>query len=96
LPSRHRIQCINRSDRYDPHQRITHVGGLNGNGTQWRVSQPEAIAGIERRQWSLFVEQPAGDPVEVVVAVSPYGHKYLKTTADDDQPNDLLSLPECS
>ncbi|MGO7416641.1 DUF3892 domain-containing protein [Rhizobium ruizarguesonis] len=28
-------------------------------------------------------------------AKSAAGNKYLKTTADGDQPNNLLSLPEC-
>jgi hypothetical protein len=31
----------------------------------------------------------------VVVAVSRYGNKYIKTTADGEQPDNLLSLPEC-
>ena len=30
-----------------------------------------------------------------VVAVSRFGNKYIKTEADGDQPNNLLSLPEC-
>ena len=32
---------------------------------------------------------------DVVVAVSRFGNKYLKTVADGDQPNNLLSLYEC-
>jgi hypothetical protein len=35
------------------------------------------------------------DRVGVEVAVSAYGRKYLKTVADGDPPNNLLSLPEC-
>jgi hypothetical protein len=27
--------------------------------------------------------------------VSRFGNKYLKTTSDGDQPNNLLALPEC-
>jgi hypothetical protein len=41
------------------------------------------------------VERPAGDRVSVIVATSRFGNKYLKTTADGDQPNNLLSLPTC-
>jgi hypothetical protein len=33
--------------------------------------------------------------VWVIIAVSPYGHKYLKTQADGEHPDNLLSLPEC-
>jgi hypothetical protein len=30
-----------------------------------------------------------------VVARAASGHKYLKTESDGEQPNNLLSLPEC-
>jgi hypothetical protein len=31
----------------------------------------------------------------VIVAVSQWGNKYIKTTADGVHPNNLLALPEC-
>ena len=55
----------------------------------------DAIAGIESGKYDFYVERPAGDSVGVVVAVSAAGNKYVKTQADGDQPNNLLSLPEC-
>lgn len=36
-----------------------------------------------------------GQTAIVVVAVSRFGNKYIKTEADGEQPNNLLSLPEC-
>ena len=91
----HRIRCINKTDRFDPHERIRGIGGLNADLTRWRLSQADAIAGIESRTYSFYVEQPPGRRVDVIVAVSKYGHKYLKTIADGEQPDNLLSLPEC-
>ena len=88
------ISCITKSRRKDPTQRIQFVGGLHPDGRRWRLSLAEAIAEIERGQ-QFYVEQPAGDRVKVVVAVSRRGHQYLKTEADGDLPNNLLSLAEC-
>lgn len=95
MPQRVRIECINKTDRASPHERIRSVGGRNSDGTRWRLSHGEAIAGIEARKWSFYVERPQGDVVNVVVAISRLGNKYLKTEADGDQPNNLLALPEC-
>lgn len=88
------IQCINKTDRYDPHDRIKSVGGLNPNGTRWKLHQPEAIAGIERGQWGFYVRR-GGNVARVVIATSRFGNKYLKTESDGEHPNNLLSLPEC-
>jgi hypothetical protein len=88
------IQCINKSDRYNPHERILAVGGVGRDGKRWKLSQEQAIAEIEAGRWKFFVAAN-GKSVRVVVATSQYGHKYLKTEADGDQPNNLLSLPEC-
>lgn len=94
MPSSHQIRCINKSDRYNAHERILNVGGVNPDGTRWKLSESDAIAGIERGEWSFYVSVN-GMTVSVIIAVSRYGHKYLKTQPDGEQPDNLLSLPEC-
>ena len=93
--SSHQIRCIKKSDRYSAHERITHIGGVNPDGTPWSLTQAAAILGIEQGKWSFYVERPAGHKVNVVVAISASRNKYLKTESDGEQPNNLLSLPEC-
>jgi hypothetical protein len=90
----HEVTCINKSDRMNPHERITRIGGTNPDRTTWRLSQQDAIAGIESGKWGFYVSR-GGRQVSVVVATSRFGHKYLKTVADGEQPDNLLSLPEC-
>ncbi len=88
------IMCINKSQRLDPHERITHVGGVNTNGERWKLSQPNAIDGVEAGKWRFYTSV-AGVSVWVIVATSAAGNKYLKTQNDGQHPNNLLSLPEC-
>jgi hypothetical protein len=83
------ITCITKSNRFNPHERITHVGGVN-----WYWTQQQAIQAIDADQWRFFINQ-GGQSVEVIVETSRYGHRYLKTKADGEQPNNLLSLAEC-
>ncbi len=89
-----KISCINKDDRNNPYEAITHVGGLNPDGTRWRLTLEEAIQSINNNKYHFYVEVN-NDRVEVIVAVNPYGHEYLKTVADGDKPNNLLWLNEC-
>jgi hypothetical protein len=87
------IECINKRDRPNPHERITHLGGTQDGG--WKITQAEAIDYIERKEWGFWVKPRASKSVWVEVAISRCGHKYLKTENDGEDQNNLLSLPEC-
>jgi hypothetical protein len=87
------IECINKDPRNDPYTRIRNVGGTDGGG--WKITVDAAIRFIENGEWVFYTRPPVGHGRKVVVAVSRFGNKYLKTEADADTPDNLLSLREC-
>jgi hypothetical protein len=95
MPLRYRICCITRSDRLNHDRRIRNIGGVNPDGARWSIGEATAIAGIETGRWSFYISR-AGHEVDIVVAVSKYGTKYIKAADDRGlHPQTLLALPEC-
>jgi len=95
MRSRYRISCIHRSDRLNHDRRILGVGGVNPDGSRWKISEEAVIAAIETGRWSFYVSQ-AGNDIDIVIARSRYGNKYIKTAADrSPHPDLLLALPDC-
>jgi hypothetical protein len=92
MPELIRIQCINKSDRQNPDERITHVGGIQEK-QRWKLAEEDAIKAIEADKINFYVHED-GRVVDVIIAKL-HGKKYLKTRADGDHPDNLLSLPEC-
>lgn len=87
------VLCIKKTNRYDPHERIQGIGGINSDKTRWYLPENEAIAGMENGKWKFWTK---GGGISVWVIIATHnGRKYLKTEADGIQPNNLLSLPEC-
>ncbi|SOE98049.1 Protein of unknown function [Burkholderia sp. OK233] len=94
MTARHRVLCINKADRENRHERISHIGGLNADKSRWRITQASAIDGVESGKWAFYVV--AGNiTAEVIISTSAEGHKYLKTNRDSSIVDNLLSLPEC-
>ncbi len=87
------ISCINKTDRQNRWERISHVGGLNTDRTRWRLTEVDAINGIETGKYRFYTHVD-GKSAWVVVATY-NGRKYLKTEADTTTKDNLLSLPEC-
>jgi Protein of unknown function (DUF3892) len=94
VPGRYLICCVKRTALMNHDRRIRGVGGVNPDGARWSISEAEAIAAIEVERWSFYVRHGERERA-VVVAVSKYGSKYLKTAEDGLHPEGLLALPEC-
>lgn len=90
----HQVTCI-IPDAADKDRRIESIGGATGaeNGGPWCIPLDQAIKGIEDKTWRFWT-RANGKSVWVIVAKR-NGRKYLKTEADGDEPNNLLSLPSC-
>jgi len=94
MADRVQILCITKADRFNPDRHITHIGGKNHDATRWKITEEEAIAGIEAHKWEFYTSV-SGRTVDVVIETSSKGRKFLKTEADSYKPDNLLSLPEC-
>lgn len=91
----HQVTCIT-PDGLDTDRRIDSIGGIKGaanSGGPWKLKLNDAISGIESGKWKFWTHAN-GKSVWVIVA-NRNGRKYLKTEADGDEPNNLLSLPKC-
>lgn len=88
------ISCINKTDRDSAHERISHIGGVNADGTRWKMTLGRAIEKLEDGTYRFWTAG-GGTSVWVEVVTSAVARKYLKTIPDRVQPDNLLALPEC-
>jgi hypothetical protein len=89
------VTCINKPDRSNIHEHITHIGNVAG---QWRVTRELAIRKIESQQEAFYtVDRTSGKKMYVGV-VGGDGNKapYLRTHADGKWNDNLLALAECT
>jgi hypothetical protein len=95
MPASYQVTCI-IPDGSDPDQRIDAIGGATGGqgGGPWQLLIDAAIVNIENGTYTFWT-LVQGRRAEVIVAKRSNGRKYLKTTADGYEPNNLLSLPRC-
>lgn len=89
------IKCINKENRNNSYERIINIGWLNNDWTKWKITQKQAINYIDNWEHNFYVNM-WWDRANVIVSTSKFWNKYIKTENDWDEPNNLLSLPECS
>ena len=94
MAENHMVRCTTKRAGAAPHERVTHVGGTNSDGTQWKKTSDQIIAAIKSGEWKFYVDG-GGHGIWLVVATH-QGREYLKAATDGDEPTSLLGLPDCA
>jgi len=93
-----KIICINKDNgqHLDPHEGITHLRWENeSSGETGKSTRMEMVRFIENDKGSAYVKDRYGNKVFLVVRVSRFGTKYVKTIANGVETDNLLYLEEC-
>lgn len=77
-------------DNADADRRLQGLGGVG-----WKHSIDEIIRNIDNRT-NTYWTRVNGVRANIEVKQRPNGRRYIKTTADGYEPNNLLALPRCS
>jgi hypothetical protein len=88
-----KVTCITKPDRDSPHEHITHLGNPAAN---WKWTREQVIASIDAGTNTFYVTDPRTSKRSDVGVVRVAGRApYLRTHADGDWNNNLLSLDQC-
>jgi hypothetical protein len=90
-----RIRPIVKTERTGAHERIKAICGLTPEGSHWTLTHEDAVSQVENGICRFYIERPRDKRYDVNVALDVRAHKYLKTDADREQPDELLFLPTC-
>lgn len=91
---RFRIYCVQKTNKLNSRDIITHIGGLNGDYSKWKLTVEEAIIHIENMTYDFFVREN-GKSLNVIISKDSKGNKYLQTFDGGEISDVLLNLPEC-
>jgi hypothetical protein len=87
------VKCITKPHPQSAHEHITHLGNPSAG---WKWTREQVIASIDDRSNTFFVLDPYSGKRSNVAVVRPAGRlPYLRTHADGDWNDNLLSLPQC-
>jgi hypothetical protein len=87
------VTCIDKPHPQSAHEHITHLGNPAAG---WKWTREQVMASIEGGTNTFFVLDPNNGKRSDVGVVRPTGGTpYLRTYADGDWSNNLLSLNRC-
>jgi hypothetical protein len=87
------VTCITKPNPQSQHEHITHLGNPS-NG--WKWTREEVITSIDAKTNTFFVLDPiTSKRSEVGVVRFASQAPYLRTYADGNWNNNLLSLAQC-
>ena len=89
---RYRVTC---TTKHDKHERILGLGCYTHTNVFLTFTEAQVIDRIEIDHDTFYVERPTGHVVDLEVVKKHDGTKYVKTKADGEKPDNLLSLPDC-
>jgi len=89
------VTCINKPDRMNSHEHITHIGNTAGG---WRMTREEAIRRIDSKEETFFTVDSSTGKKMYIGVVRGDGNKapYLRSHADGKWNDNLLAQAECS
>jgi hypothetical protein len=86
------VTCITKPHPQSPHEHITHLG----NAGRWMWTREQVIASIDENSNTFFVLDPvSGKRADIGVVRQAGKEPYVRTYADRQWNNNLLSLNQC-
>jgi hypothetical protein len=87
------VTCITKPNPQSPHEHITHLGSSR---IPWKWTREAVIQSIDAKTNTFYVIDPRKGKRSDVGVVRPAGRPaYVRTYADGDWNNNLLSLNQC-
>jgi hypothetical protein len=89
-----KVTCITKPHPQSPHEHITHLGNP---AARWKWTREDVIRSIDAGTNTFFVLDPNNGKRSEVGVVRPTGRDpYVRTHADGDWNDNLLSLNQCT
>jgi hypothetical protein len=89
----YQVTCINKPDRNNRHEHITHIGNAAAN---WKLTREDAIRRIDAKEAAFYTVDFAANRKVYIGVVREQGKApYLRTHADGKWTDNLLALGEC-